>query len=479
MNKETLKKNLKAIGLKKGDIVLVHSALAAIGNIEGGGDTLLDAFMEVLGKDGTLVVPTFGSLGKFTELVGKRPGVFKSIHPVASVAALGKDAKDLCRDHWKAETAHAEDTPYMRIAEKGGYIMLIGVDQDRNTTLHTVEALLQLPYLKEINRTFETETGEKVTGSWKHFPGPHRDFIGIDKILRNSGKMKTGKIGNAVTRLIKSQDLLDLIMEEGRRNPAFALCDNPNCDDCVKQRAKISSHILSLETFTTAASAALAGKYVPEIIENMEAAGIKNIELDYLQGIPLNALNTDKIATAIEEFRKADINVISLKFQCVPDKFQDFIELAAKYSISRIVVPLTEYVLDAAKEAEQRNVKLSLFNSNVSSTKASEILLSLKNNGADISFTFSPANFAIAGEKPFLGSIKKKLRRFMDQLYIEDATFAGTSEALANGNAEIKELVSILRCASFDGYMVLAAGNKQNGNLKSTIERFIKLLENM
>lgn len=467
------------MGLKKGDIVLVHSSLAAIGEIDGGGDTLIDAFLEVLGKGGTLAVPTFGSLGKFTELLSSRKGAFKSIHPVASIAAIGKDAEALCVNHWKAETAHAENTPYMRLAERGGYIMLLGVDQDRNTTLHSVEAILKLPYLKEITRTFKNENGKEITGSWKHFPGPHRDFIGIDKVLRDSGKMKTGKIGNAVARLIKSQDLLDIMTGLGKSNPAFALCDNPNCDDCVKQRAKINTHTISNESFKLVTSAALAGRYVPEIIENMEAAGIRNLELDYLQGLPLNSIGADKISAVLEDFKKAGISVTALKLQCLPEKFQDFIDLAAKHSIKRIIVPLAEYVADAAKAAAKNKITLSAFNSNISSGKASETLIALKNNGTGIQFSFSPANFAAVGEKPFLGSIKKKLRRFMDQLYIEDATFAGNPTALANGNAEIKELVSILRCSSFDGYMVLADGNKQSGNLKAVTESFIKLLENM
>ena len=134
---------LRGLGLKTGDIVLVHSSLASLGKVEGGAEAVVAAFLAVLGAEGTLVVPTFRSLGVITDAVRDRPGAVRSIHPRASVAAIGRHATEICRDHWKAELAHAEGTPYVRISELGGYVCLLGVDQDRNTTLHTVEELLR------------------------------------------------------------------------------------------------------------------------------------------------------------------------------------------------------------------------------------------------------------------------------------------------------------------------------------------------
>ena len=93
-------------------------------------------------------------------------------------------------------------------------------------------------------------------------------------------------------------------------------------------------------------------------------------------------------------------------------------------------------------------------------------------------FTFSPAEFARCGEKPFLHTFSfGKFRKYMDQLDIEDGTFAGMPTALGRGNAEIKELVSILRCASFGGFMTLAASNRHNGNIAKIAVEFRKLLD--
>ena len=240
---------LRTLGLTTGDIVLLHSSLASMGHVEGGAEAVVDAFLDVLGPEGTLVVPIFEpGLGIITEVVKARQGAVCSIHPWACVAAVGRDAEELCREHWKAPLAHTENTPYMRIADKGGYVCLLGVDQDRSTTLHTVEALLRLPYLQETQPvTFDTPEG-KVTQTWPFFPGPHRDFIGLDPALRASGRMRMRRIGDAVVRLMRSRDLIDVTLELGRKDPAFVLCDNPNCPDCVPQRAALRREAEALST---------------------------------------------------------------------------------------------------------------------------------------------------------------------------------------------------------------------------------------
>jgi aminoglycoside 3-N-acetyltransferase len=481
MNRSELAGALSGLGLRRGDIVLVHSALSAIGPLDGGGDALLDAFLDVVGAEGTLVVPTFGALGKLTELVASRPGAVKSVHPVASVAALGKDAAKICAGHWKAGTAHGEDTPYTRMAEMGAWICLIGVDQDRNTTLHTVEALMRLPYLKDISRTFPGPDGVEMTRTWKFFPGPHRDFIGLDRVLRESGKMTVGMIGRAVTRLVRSRDLIDTIKKEAEKNPAFALCSNPACADCVAQRADIRRDRLKAESFTLTTSALLAGRYPAEIIESCKAAGVDFVELDFLQGLPVGMLPAKKISGAARELRDAGLELSALRLTSVPEKFKEILGAASECSVKRIIAPLSRGSADILKAAADAGLEALFFNCALSSADASDILLRMKNDGLNPGFVFSAANFARAGEKPFLGSYKKKLGRFIRQLDAEDCLFDGAPASLANGNAEIKEMISILRCSSFSGFVSLGAMNRQAGpgGLKTAAENFVSLLDNM
>jgi len=58
INKEDILHSLGLMDVQKGDILLVHSALSSIGWVEGGVDTVIDALLESVGEDGTIVMST-------------------------------------------------------------------------------------------------------------------------------------------------------------------------------------------------------------------------------------------------------------------------------------------------------------------------------------------------------------------------------------------------------------------------------------
>jgi aminoglycoside 3-N-acetyltransferase len=478
MTKAEIVKGLVGLGLAKGDVVLLHSSLASFGRVEGGADTVIDAFLDVLGDQGTLVVPVFGKLGIITEVLKERFNAVQSCHPTAMVAAIGLQAEAICEDHWKAETAHGVDTPYTRIAALGGYICMAGVDQDRNTTLHSVEALLRLPYLKPITRIFDTPEGE-ITKTWPFFPGPHRDFIGLDRLLREKAGMRQMRVGDSEVRLVKSNALLEVCMAAGKEDPALVLCDNPQCADCVSQRADLRRARFDRESFALASSASLAGRYVPEMIENLRAAGIDRVELDAVQGEPVQMMNPAPLHRAIDELREAGLEITALRCSAAGDEAEALLAAALTARIPRMVMPLSADVPRHAAQAAEDGVAISFCNVCHESLLVSDALLALKAGGADAGFTFNPAAFARGGEKPFLVSYKRKLKRFIDQIDLEDCRFDGTPEALGQGNGEVKEMISILRCAHFQGLLVFGAGNRHSGTLLDAVKRLEQLLDTM
>jgi len=437
---------------------------------------VIEAFLETLGTKGTLVVPTFGALGILTDTLKKRPDAVKSLCSGATVAAVGGSAEKLCRMHWKAETLHGKDTPYTRLAEEGGYVCLLGVDQDRNTTLHSIEALLELPYLNNHSGGFIDEEGNTRSGEWKYFPGPHRDFIGLDRIYRESGKMKTGRIGNAVVRLIKAKDLIDIGLELGKRSPDFVLCDNPGCADCVSQRAAIfAARIRLSESFTLAASMRLAGRYVPEAVDNLKAAGISNVELDFINTKPAVMLKAGIILAAVKEFEGEKIAITGMRFFHVPDSFSGMVsEPEVINAVRRLILPLSESG-DFSAYARKAGWKVDFFNQYHTALTASAKLKEL-----DGDLVFNPVNFAAAGEKPFLRSYGAgRFIKTICALDIVDGLFDGTPTRLACGNAEIKELISILRCHSFPGIFTLGGGSIFPGNLMDARRQFEMILDSI
>ena len=55
--KEQLKEQLKNMGIKPDDTVLIHTSFKAVGEVEGGIDGFIDIFKEYL-SDGLFIIPT-------------------------------------------------------------------------------------------------------------------------------------------------------------------------------------------------------------------------------------------------------------------------------------------------------------------------------------------------------------------------------------------------------------------------------------
>lgn len=129
IGKEDIKFSLELMDIKKGDILLVHSSLTSIGYVEGGAETVIDALLETVGEEGTIVMSTLtgwfepfdsgsipSAVGKISERFRLRKNAFRSLHPVHSVAAIGKHAEYITEGHENCETGCGAGTQYL---EKG------------------------------------------------------------------------------------------------------------------------------------------------------------------------------------------------------------------------------------------------------------------------------------------------------------------------------------------------------------------------
>jgi aminoglycoside N3'-acetyltransferase len=166
---------LKAVGLQRGDGVMVHAALQFLGWPEGGAGMYYDALDEVLGLQagpGTLVVPTFNfgfahgqpfdqahtpseelNAGTFPEYIRLRPEARRSPHPLQSIAAVGARADDLSgRD---TSSAFDPGSAFDRMLELDFKLLLLGVSVDATSMLHYAEQRLRVPY-----RFWKKFTGE-------------------------------------------------------------------------------------------------------------------------------------------------------------------------------------------------------------------------------------------------------------------------------------------------------------------------------
>jgi aminoglycoside 3-N-acetyltransferase len=246
VSRSAIAADLRAIGLVAGDAVLVHSAMSRIGRVEGGAGAVVDAFLEVLGPAGTLAAPTLpfsGSLrahlesdpvfeaeatpsrmGAISEAVRTHPAAVRSLLPTHPVAAIGPAAEFLCEDHLNARGPCDEHSPYFRLTEVGGKVLLLGVDFSSCTLLHTAEELARVPFID-----FETQfrvrgraRGIDYTAGINCHSAPlPANFTAIEEPLRTRGLLTTGHVGAAECRLARAADILTVALALLRDDPYF------------------------------------------------------------------------------------------------------------------------------------------------------------------------------------------------------------------------------------------------------------------
>lgn len=220
--KQSLKQDLAAMGLTGAETILIHSSMKSIGEVEGGADTVLDALMEYFAQ-GLLLLPTHTwrfmdggntvfdvrnspcCVGILPELFRQRPGVIRSLHPTHSMAAYGKDAAAYLAGELETSTPCAPGGCYDRLRTVHGKILLLGVTHARNTFIHSVEEVLNVPHRltdKPLKLTVVDEAGESHTAYMRrHYNAdqPHisEDFVKLEQAYLDCGAAQNTKLGDA------------------------------------------------------------------------------------------------------------------------------------------------------------------------------------------------------------------------------------------------------------------------------------------
>jgi aminoglycoside 3-N-acetyltransferase len=238
--------DLRALGLVRGDRVLVHSSLSRIGNVEGGAEAVVDALLEVLGPEGTLAVPTFpfdgsmleyllsdppfdaettpSKMGAISEAVRRRPGAIRSLEPTHPVSALGPAARLLTHTHARSEGSCDRESPFWRLAELGGKVLLLGVDFRNCTLLHGAEELARVPFIDFDTRyPLRGRAGgeEYRMDIFCHSTSHPPNFPAIEPVLLEQGQLRIGMVGQAEARLALASDILHRALERLREDPFF------------------------------------------------------------------------------------------------------------------------------------------------------------------------------------------------------------------------------------------------------------------
>ena len=245
MMRQRLATELKDLGLRPAEVVMMHSSLSALGHVEGGAETVVDALLDAVGPAGTLLAPAFrdsvwgdraefgntdcgacpqrlcpsrqpGFQGVIAETIRRRPGALRSCHPTHSWVALGPAAEQLLAGHHRSATPCGPGNPFEELVAVDGCVLLLGVQVNSVTLWHYYEELLDVPYMghywpkeRHLNHCVP---GRRIQ---YEYPGIMQD------VCRAAEVLKTGPVGKSTSGLMRAREF-DSFM-------ATIMADDPYC----------------------------------------------------------------------------------------------------------------------------------------------------------------------------------------------------------------------------------------------------------
>jgi aminoglycoside 3-N-acetyltransferase len=253
VSKEDIVRGLVELGLHPASVVLVHSSLSSFGRVEGGADTVVNALLEALGKDGTLVVPTFNAspgefdpsktpstTGAITEAVRTRPQAVRSHHPTHSIAAIGPLAADIVEGHERV-SAFGRGSPLFKLLQVRGSVLMLGTNHTSNSMVHVAEEIAGVGYLDRSQPVKLISPSGKTTTKWIRRPGCSMGFGEIEETLQEGDAIVETMIGKCRARLVTARAIVDAALEALKLDPEALLCDRPDCGSCAEARAILAA----------------------------------------------------------------------------------------------------------------------------------------------------------------------------------------------------------------------------------------------
>ncbi|MEA3450473.1 MAG: AAC(3) family N-acetyltransferase [Bacteroidota bacterium] len=251
--KEDLIKDLKNIGIQKGDLLHLKVSLKAIGKIEGGPKTLIEALLDVVGKEGTIIsdafVPVFplplskedsekiseektpSYAGAFANAMIKHSKSFRSKHPIQKFSAIGAMAKELCHNHTEKSGGYELLWEMVKLNAKNLTIgkNVVGVGTTHVAIEHMGFKRRQIP----VGRNYKSVDGKIKLAKVDWNGGCGVGFLKFIPLYREKGGMiNEANIGNAHSYFTDMKKAYDTEMEKLKEEAKFFFCNKPDCYSC-------------------------------------------------------------------------------------------------------------------------------------------------------------------------------------------------------------------------------------------------------
>lgn len=238
-SQKDLQHDLTTLGITRGDIIFVHSALSKIGYVKDGAPAIIKALMEAVSEEGTILMPSYPMRGNAYKYASKNPvfdvrktptgsgtipeifrtlpGTLRSLHPTHSVCVWGKNARYFTEGHEKQVGPFGFGTPFHKFIERGGKGLILGAKLGNFTVLRCVEDIRKdYPYFTYCDKIFRLKVidyngAELFVNTKVHNPNadPIRDVDGLLlSQFKMDGMLKVGNVGKALSYLVQGKGLL-------------------------------------------------------------------------------------------------------------------------------------------------------------------------------------------------------------------------------------------------------------------------------
>lgn len=253
INKETLKSDLLKSGIKKGDILNMKVSLRSIGKLENGADTLIEALLDVVGEEGTIVSDAFieaktyrfpftekeivdenttSYAGAFANAMVNYKDAYRSKHPIQKFVAIGKLAEKLMNEHDKDAFAYGV---LKEMVSLNGKNVKIGPEEKVPGvgTTHIVICDLKLEQNRVPKGVYYKENDKINFHKINWVGGCGFGFTNLMPEFKKQGAiLYNGKIGNADLSITSMAKTYEIEMNELKSKPETILCKNKDCLDC-------------------------------------------------------------------------------------------------------------------------------------------------------------------------------------------------------------------------------------------------------
>ena len=252
-----IKAALRDVGVKKGQSIMVHTSLSSLGYVCGGAQSVIEALMENVSDEGTIMMPTqswknldpaagvywqepkewwpvirecipaydkritpTNTMGAVPEMFRQWPGTLRSNHPARSVAAWGRYAQYLTESHDLSDI-FGDNSPIGRLYELDGYVLLVGVGYDKNTSLHLADVRAEYPSKHTVIESSAIQLdGQRIWKSYETLAVDGEDFPAIGEAFEQTGQVRHVPLGNGILSMMRQRALVDFAVkwiEENRK----------------------------------------------------------------------------------------------------------------------------------------------------------------------------------------------------------------------------------------------------------------------